>query len=113
MTSSRPLACPPGGRVDEIELAAIDAGAEDVDRDKDLVTIYTAPRDFEHVRKTLEGSGVRVGSAELSMRPTSTVRVEGDTAQKVIRLIEALEELDDVHKVHANFDVPEEVLQAV
>ncbi len=103
----------PGGKVDEIELAAIDAGAEDVETDKSLVTIYTSPRDFERVKKTLEASGVRVGSAELSMRPTSTVRVEGETAQKVIRLIEALEELDDVHKVHANFDVPEEVLQAV
>jgi YebC/PmpR family DNA-binding regulatory protein len=103
----------PNGKADEIELAAIDAGAEDVETEGALVTLYTAPKDFERVKKTLEGGGVKVASAELSMRPTSTVRVEGGTAQTVIRLIEALEELDDVHKVHANFDVPEEVLQAV
>jgi YebC/PmpR family DNA-binding regulatory protein len=103
----------PLGKADEIELAAIDAGAEDVETEGALVTLYTAPKDFERVKKALEGGGIKVASAELSMRPTSTVRVEGGTAQTVIRLIEALEELDDVHKVHANFDVPEEVLQAV
>jgi YebC/PmpR family DNA-binding regulatory protein len=101
------------GKVDDVELAAIDAGAEDVETDKSLVTIYTSPRDFERVKKALEAAGIAVASAELSMRPTSTVRVEGEAAQKVLRLVEALEELDDVQKVHANFDVPEEVLQAV
>lgn len=103
----------PAGKADDLELAAIDAGAEDVAADGDLVTIYTAPRDFERIKKTLEARGIRVSSAELSMRPTSTVRVEGEAAQKVIRLVEALEELDDVQQVHANFDIPEEVLQAV
>ena len=103
----------PLGKADPIELAAIDAGAEDVETEGALVTLYTAPKDFERVKKALEGSGIKVASAELSMRPTSTVRVEGGTAQTVIRLIEALEELDDVNKVHANFDVPEEILQAV
>jgi len=103
----------PLGKADEIELAAIDAGAEDVETEGALITLYTAPKDFERVKKALEAGGVKVASAELSMRPTSTVRVEGGTAQTVIRLVEALEELDDVHKVHANFDVPEEVLQAV
>jgi YebC/PmpR family DNA-binding regulatory protein len=101
------------GKVDDVELAAIDAGAEDVETDKSLITIYTSPRDFEGVKKALEAGGIAVASAELSMRPTSTVRVEGEAAQKVLRLVEALEELDDVQKVHANFDVPEEVLQAV
>jgi YebC/PmpR family DNA-binding regulatory protein len=100
-----------GRTAGDVELAAIDAGAEDVETDGGLVTVYTAPRDFERVKKALEAAGIKVGSAELSMRPTSTVRVEGDTAQKVLRLVEALEELDDVQKVHANFDVPEEVLQ--
>ena len=103
----------PPGKADEIELAAIDAGAEDVETEGALVTLYTAPKDFERVKKAVEAGGVKVASAELSMRPTSTVRVEGGTAQTVIRLIEALEDLDDVNKVHANFDVPEEVLQAV
>jgi YebC/PmpR family DNA-binding regulatory protein len=98
------------GKVDDVELAAIDVGAEDVETDKELVTIYTAPRDFEKVKRGLEAAGIHAASAELSMRPTSTVHVDGDTAQKVIRLIDALEELDDVQKVHANFDIPEEVL---
>jgi len=101
------------GAADDVELAAIDAGAEDVETDKGLVTVYTTPRDFEKVKRALEAGGIKAASAELSMRPTSTVRVEGDAAQKVLRLVEALEELDDVQKVHANFDIPEEVLAAV
>jgi len=101
------------GRADEIELAAIDAGADDVENEGALVTVFTAPKELERVKKALEAGGIKVASAELSMRPTSTVHVDGGAAQTVIRLIEALEELDDVHKVHANFDVPEEVLQAV
>jgi len=101
----------PRGKVDEIELAAIDAGAEDVETEGSLVTIYTSPREFESVKKRLEAAGIAPAAAELSMRPSSTVRVEGDAAQKVLRLVEALEELDDVQQVHANFDIPEEVLQ--
>jgi YebC/PmpR family DNA-binding regulatory protein len=100
------------GRVaDDIAMTAIDAGAEDVQTEDGLVTVYTAPKDFERVKRKIESAGVKTASAELSMRPTSTVRVEGDAAQKVLRLVESLEELDDVQKVHANFDVPEEVLQ--
>ena len=100
-------------RADDIELAAIDAGAEDVQSEKGLVTVYTAPRDFERVKRALETAGVKPASAELSMRATSTVRVDGEAAQKLLKLVDALEELDDVQQVHANFDVPEEVLQTV
>jgi len=93
------------------ELAAIDAGAEDVERDGSLVTVYTAPNRFEAVRKALEALKLRISDAELSMRPSNTVRLEGEQAKKVLGLVEALEDLDDVQKVHANFDVPEEVLE--
>src|SRR2546426_1026661 len=86
-------------------------GAEDVDVEPGLATVYTTPSSFERVKKALESAGVKTASAELSMRPTTTVRVEGDAARKVLGLVEALEDLDDVIKVHANFDVPEEVLQ--
>ena len=96
---------------DEIELAAIDAGAEDVERDGSLVTVYTAPNRFEAVRKALEALKLRISDAELSMRPSNTVRLEGEQAKKVLGLVEALEDLDDVQMVHANFDVPEEVLE--
>ena len=96
---------------DAIQLAAIDAGAEDVEVEPGLLTVYTTPTSFERVKRGLEAAGIKSASAELSMRPTTTVRVEGDTARKVIGLVETLEDLDDVIKVHANFDVPEEVLQ--
>ena len=96
---------------DDISLLAIDAGAEDFEVDGSLVVVYTTPSAFEQVKTALEKAGITVGSAEISMRPTTTVRVEGDQARKVLRLVEELEDLDDVQKVHANFDVPEEVLQ--
>ena len=96
---------------DAIQLAAIDAGAEDVEVEPGLATVYTTPTSFERVKKALEAAGIKTGAAELSMRPTTTVRVEGDAARKLLGLVETLEDLDDVIKVHANFDVPEEVLQ--
>ena len=100
-----------GRDADEIELAAIDAGAEDVELDGSLVTVYTPPNRFEAVKKALEAQKLKIGDAEISMRPSNTVRLEGDQAKKVIGLVEALEDLEDVQKVHANFDVPEEVLE--
>jgi transcriptional/translational regulatory protein YebC/TACO1 len=100
-----------GKDADTIQLAAIDAGAEDVEVEPGLATVYTTPTSFERVKKALESAGIKTGAAELSMRPTTTVRVEGDAARKLLGLVETLEDLDDVIKVHANFDVPEEVLQ--
>jgi len=90
---------------------AIDAGAEDVEVDGTLLTVYTAPSVFEKVKKSIEAAGIPIASAEVSMRPSNSVRVDGEKAQQVLRLVEALEELDDVQKVHANFDIPLEVLQ--
>ena len=100
-----------GKDAEEIGLMAIDAGAEDVETEDELLTVYTAPPVFEKVKGELERAGLKIASAEVSMRPTSTIRLEGDAARKVIQLVESLEELDDVQKVHANFDVPEEVLE--
>jgi YebC/PmpR family DNA-binding regulatory protein len=96
---------------EEVSLLAIDAGAEDVEVDGSLVIVYTTPSAFERVKTALEQAKITAASAEISMRPTTTVRVEGDQARKVLRLVEELEDLDDVQKVHANFDVPDEVLQ--
>jgi len=100
-----------GRSVDEVQLVAIDAGAEDVEVDGSLITVYTTPTAFERVKKAIEAAAIPISSAEISMRPTSNVRVDGDHAQTVIKLVEALEDLDDVQKVHANFDIPVEVLQ--
>lgn len=102
------------GKADEVELKAIDAGAEDVEvSDDGTVTVYTAPGDIERVKHQLEQQGERVISAEVSMRPNQTVRVEGSAADKLLRLVDALEELDDVQRVHANFDIPDEILAKV
>jgi YebC/PmpR family DNA-binding regulatory protein len=104
-----------GKRVEDIELRAIDAGAEDVEvlDGTNTLTIYTAPGDLERVKRELERQGERVSSAEVSMRPNQTVRVESPAADKVLRLVDALEELDDVQRVHANFDIPDEILAKV
>jgi len=100
-----------GRSLDEIQLVAIDAGAEDVEVDGSLIVVYTTPSAFEKVKKAIEAAGIPIASAEISMRPSNTVRLEGERAQQVLRLVEGLEELDDVQKVHANFDIPVEVLQ--
>jgi YebC/PmpR family DNA-binding regulatory protein len=101
-----------GERYDEDDLMpAIDAGAEDVTEDGDLLKITTTATDLAAVRSALEGGGVEVQSAEISMEPKSTVEVGESDAPALLRLMDALEEHDDVDSVHANFDVPEEILE--
>ena len=103
-----------GGRYGEDDLMpAIDAGAEDVKEDGDLLKVTTAATDLAAVRSSLEDAGVEVQSAELSMEPKTTVEVEEGEAPGLLRLMDALEEQDDVDSVHANFDVPEEILEKV
>ena len=94
-------------------LAAIDAGAEDVSRDGDVWEVVTQPTDLHAVREALEAAGVELESAELVMRPTTTTPVEEDQVGRLMRLMEALEEHDDVLAVHANFDIEAEVLERV
>ncbi len=95
---------------DDVALTAIDAGAADVDLDGDLIEILTDPGQLEAVRRTLEEQGVRVESAELTMQPKTPIEVDEQTARQNLRLIESLEDLDDVQRVSANFDLPAEVL---
>jgi YebC/PmpR family DNA-binding regulatory protein len=103
-----------GERYGEDDLMpAIDAGAEDVSEDGDLRKITTAASDLAAVRAALEDGGVEVQSAELSMEPKNTVEVEEGEAPALLRLMDALEEHDDVGSVNANFDVPEEILERV
>ena len=96
--------------VDEESLMelALEAGAEDMDPAADLFEIRTPPDAFEAVREALEKSGVPTESAELAMLPKSTVPLEGGEAERMLRLMEALEENDDVQNVYANFDISEE-----
>ncbi len=93
-----------------VMMAAIDAGAEDVVNEDGRFVIYTDPSDLEAVRKGLIDAGIEVEEAKLDLIPTTTTRVEGENAQKVLKLLMALEELDDVQEVYSNFDMPEEVI---
>ena len=103
-----------GVDADEVALAAIDAGAEDVDTDDDeAIEIYTAPTDLERVRVSLEGAGVPVESAESAMIAKQTVELDAAKARQALRLVEQLEDLDDVSRVTANFDIPEELFAEV
>lgn len=101
------------GDPDEVALAAIDAGAEDVDTTTEPLEIYTAPLDLEHVRKALEAAGVAVESAESAMIAKQTVELDSSRARQALRLVELLEDLDDVQRVTANFDIPEDVFAEV
>ncbi|HET9614495.1 MAG TPA: YebC/PmpR family DNA-binding transcriptional regulator [Candidatus Limnocylindrales bacterium] len=99
---------------DEVALTAIDAGAEDVDTDDaEAIEIYTDPSALESVRKALEGAGVPVDGAESTMIARNTVELDSTKARQALRLVELLEDLDDVQRVTANFDIPEDVFAEV
>lgn len=92
-------------------LIAIDAGAEDVVGDGDSLRILSPPAELAAVRTSLEGTGIEIQSADIVMDPTTTVEVGESEAGRLIKLIDALDEHDDVDAVHANFDIPDEVLE--
>jgi YebC/PmpR family DNA-binding regulatory protein len=94
-------------------LAAVEAGAEDISIDEDVFEIVTDPGAFGPVRRALEAAGVQVESAELSYRPMSLVPVKEAQAARLMRLLESLEDNEDVSAVHANFDIPADVLERV
>ncbi len=98
---------------DDDVLAAIDAGAEDVSSDADVLKVIAPADRLAEVRAALEEQEVEISSAELSMEPDNVVQVEESDAPALLRLMDALEEHDDVDSVHANFDVPEQILEKV
>jgi YebC/PmpR family DNA-binding regulatory protein len=99
---------------DELTLAAADAGAEDVSEEGSSFEVTCAPEDLHAIREALEAAGIAVTDAEVTMLPKTTVAIEDEaTARKVLKLIDGLEENDDVQDVYANFDIPERVLEAV
>jgi YebC/PmpR family DNA-binding regulatory protein len=106
----------PAGEVDEDELmlVAADGGAEDVELDGSSYQVITAPDDLAAVRAALDDAGIAYESAELTMLPKTTVAVDEEgTAKKILRMMDALEENDDIQAVYANFDIPEGILEAV
>jgi YebC/PmpR family DNA-binding regulatory protein len=99
---------------DDLMLAALDAGAEDIQDQGDTWQVTTAATDLHAVRTALDEAGIAVTSADLTMLPTTTVALaEPSAAKSVLRVIDALEEHDDVQNVYANFDIPDDVLQVV
>ncbi|MGH8926651.1 MAG: YebC/PmpR family DNA-binding transcriptional regulator [Acidimicrobiia bacterium] len=101
------------GSEDEVLLAALDAGAEDVRTGEGVVEVVTAPTELVSVQRALERSGFKVEVAELTQEPKTAVAVDGATAGKVLRLVEALEDLDDVQMVYANYEIPDEVMASL
>ena len=99
---------------DELTLAAAEGGADDVARDGSSYQVLSAPEDLAAVREAVESAGFAVDSAELTMLPKTTVEVVDESdAKKVLRLMDQLEDNDDVQDVYSNFDIPEQVLEAV
>lgn len=98
---------------DEVQLVAIEAGAEDIQVDDGTIEITTEPAAFEDVRKAVEEFGVSIDNAELTMQPKQTVPIGEDKAPAVLRLLEALEDDDDVQQVYANFDIAADVLERI
>ncbi len=98
---------------EEVGLAAIEAGADDIQVDGKSVEITTTPNAFEKVKDAVEKLGVTVENAEITMQPKQTVPVPEDKAVQLLRLMESLEEDDDVQQVYANFDIPADVLERV
>jgi len=94
-------------------MPAVEAGAEDISTDDDVFEVICEPADFTAVRSALEQAGVEMVSAEVGFRPSSLVPIDERQAKVLMSLIEALEESDDVDAVHANFDVPADVLERV
>jgi YebC/PmpR family DNA-binding regulatory protein len=103
-----------GADEDELMLAAADAGADDVEAEESSYVVTTAPESLHAVRSALEQAELPVESAESTMVPKTSVSIEDEAvARKIVRLMDELEENDDVQAVHSNFDIPERVLEAV
>ena len=104
----------PAAEEDDVMLLGLDAGMEDLEDQGDTWQLIAAPTDLGRLRDALEAAGVKVTSAELTMVPTTTIALESEAdARKVLRVVDALEDHDDVQAVYANFDIPDNVLQLV
>jgi YebC/PmpR family DNA-binding regulatory protein len=101
-----------GHDADEIALTAIDAGADDVAVQDDLVEVQTTPASLEAVRKALEAGGLEIENADFSMIPKVTIELDEKTAHQALRLIDMLEELEDVQRVYSNADFSDEAMES-
>ena len=99
--------------LDTLLEAALEAGAEDVDEGADSVDVLSQPGDFEAVRDALSERGFQPASAQISMRPSSVVELQGKEAETMLQVADALEDLEDVQNVYANFDISEEEMARI
>jgi transcriptional/translational regulatory protein YebC/TACO1 len=97
---------------DQLMTLALDAGAEDMQVEDENFVITTALSDFEKVKKALEDAAVPLDLSELTMIPQTYVKLDGKEAQQMLRLVDTLEDNDDVQNVYANFDIPDEIMNA-
>jgi YebC/PmpR family DNA-binding regulatory protein len=97
---------------DSLIAAALEAGAEDVKTTADGYEVYTSPADMGSVQEAIQAAGIPTQSAEITMVPTTTVQLDPKESAQMLRLLERLEELDDVQRVFSNFDIPDDVLEA-
>lgn len=98
---------------DELMTIALDAGAEDFKSDDKNYEITTSVQDFEKIKQAIQGKNIKWQDAEVTMIPSSTIKVAGNEAKQVLGLVEALEDHEDVQQVYANFDIPDEILEQV
>ncbi len=95
---------------DEVMLAALEAGAEDIEEDEEIIQIFTDDKEFIQVKEKLENEGYKFSDSDIVMTPNNTVKVEGSEAKAILELMEELEDHDDVQEVYANFDIPAETM---
>jgi YebC/PmpR family DNA-binding regulatory protein len=101
------------GDEDSVMMAALEGGAEDVRADGDLWEVVCGPSDLQAVRAELEGADMTIESSDVTYLPSTSIPVDEAIAPKVLRLVDALEDLDDVQAVYANFDIPDEVFASM
>lgn len=96
---------------DDLMNIVLDAGAEDMKADDKNYEVTTSPQNFEQVKAAIDAKGIKCQDAEVTMIPSSTIKLAGSEAKQLLGLIEGLEEHDDVQQVYANFDIPDEILE--
>ncbi len=96
--------------LDEVMLDALEAGAEDIQEEEELIQIFTDDKEFIQVKERLEEAGYEFADSDIVMSPNNIVELDGPQAREILRLMEALEDHDDIQEVYANFDIPEEIM---
>jgi YebC/PmpR family DNA-binding regulatory protein len=100
-----------GATEDDLMMATLDAGVEDIENEDDVFRLSCEPSDLEAVKNALDEAGLCYESAEITMEPTNTVKLEGKQAEAMLKLMDALEEHDDMQNVSSNFDIDEELIE--